>query len=734
MTEHTDTSEERALLEDADDSVSEPLRGGSRLGRARGAVSRAARRGLPTRDLTLSILVAFNFAVAYPVLDVLGRHPEFFTARSSPWVDLVGLAVVLTVVAPLLLAVAVRACVAVHQLLGLAVHAVLLTVLLAMLGLRVLTSVELGAPVQAWLLPTAALLAAAAVVGAFYASRGMRAFVRAGVIAPVGFAALFLLASPASSLVLPADEDAAVQAQTREPVPVVMLVTDELPLATLLDGDADGIDAERFENFARFADDATWFTNTTTNHAFTSNALPALLTGRRASGDAEPTAQGHPVNLFTLLGGDYRIWESEHLTQLCPEEVCTDSRASATGRWRVLVTDMGVVGLHTLLPDFLGGDQLPPIDHAWAGFAGEDVAAGQERDYGDFLENLAPRAGEATLHYYHLPKPHFPWRQLPSGQYYTRGDETPGLVPTERGLRWTDEEWPVVQAWQRHLFQTGAVDTKLGQLLDRLHETGLYDDALVVVLSDHGVAFQPGESMRHVTGANVADVAFVPLLIKQPGQTEGRQVDRPAQLVDVLPTVLDLLDTRTDHDFDGRPLLADEPASGGDDPRQPSRDERPSAGSRRRLIESYDRTRVVNAGPTDVADRVAARTRLFGDDGWGSVWRLGPRPELLDRRLTDLEGRVDQSARVTLDEPGRYADVDPDAEDVPAAFVTGTLTADEPLTEPVDLAVAVNGRVVATGRTFEHEGRRAQISVLVPPKAYRKDRTDVQVVALRPEP
>lgn len=681
----------------------------------------------------LSVLVAFNFAVAYPILDVLGRHPEFFTARSSPWVDLVGLAFVLTVVAPAVLAVAVRACIAVHHLLGLAVHMALLTVLLAMLGLRVLTSMELGGPAQPWLLPTVAVLGAGAVVGAFYWSRGMRGFVRAGVIAPVGFAALFLLASPASSLVLPADADEAVQARTRQPVPVVMLVTDELPLVTLLDAGGDEIDEDRFENFARFAEDATWFTNTTTNHAFTSNALPALLTGRRVSGDAEPTAQDHPVNLFTLLAGDYRIWKSEHLTQLCPEEVCTSGRAQTTRRWQVLATDMGVVGLHTLLPDFLGGDQLPPIDHAWAGFAGENATAGQGRGYDDFLASLTPNSDEPTLHYYHLPKPHFPWRKLPSGQYYTHGDETPGLVPTERGLRWTDEEWPVFQAWQRHLFQAGAVDAKLGRLLDRLQETGLYEEALVVVLSDHGVAFQPGKSMRHVTGANVADVAFVPLLVKRPGQTDGRQVNRPAQLVDVLPTVLNLLDTQTDHSFDGRPLLADEPASEEGDARRSSPHQRPSAEARRRLIESYGRTRVIDAGPADVADRVAARVRLFGDDGWDSVWRLGPRPELLGRRLADIPELIDQSARVTLDEPGQYTDVDPNAEDVPAVFVTGTLTADDELTEPVDLAVAVNGRVVATGRTFEHEGRRAQISILVPPKAYRQDRTHVEVVAVHPD-
>ena len=48
----------------------------------------------------------------------------------------------------------------------------------------------------------------------------------------------------------------------------------------------------------------------------------------------------------------------------------------------------------------------------------------------------------------------------------------------------------------RHLLQLQATDTLLGQILARLKRAGAYDDSLVVVTADHGVAFTKGEPSR----------------------------------------------------------------------------------------------------------------------------------------------------------------------------------------------------------------------------------------------
>src|SRR5687767_6875714 len=61
-------------------------------------------------------------------------------------------------------------------------------------------------------------------------------------------------------------------------VPVVVVFFDEFPIATLMNGSKQ-IDSDLFPNFARIQKDSTWFRNATTPATFTSEALPALLTG-----------------------------------------------------------------------------------------------------------------------------------------------------------------------------------------------------------------------------------------------------------------------------------------------------------------------------------------------------------------------------------------------------------------------------------------------------------------------
>ena len=68
--------------------------------------------------------------------------------------------------------------------------------------------------------------------------------------------------------------------------------------------------------------------------------------------------------------------------------------------------------------------------------------------------------------------------------------------------------------------------------------------ALVIVTADHGVSFR--REVRGVTrlSLNMADIAAVPLFVKYPGQTRGRTDRRAASVIDVLPTIADVLEIR----------------------------------------------------------------------------------------------------------------------------------------------------------------------------------------------
>ena len=98
----------------------------------------------------------------------------------------------------------------------------------------------------------------------------------AAVVAP----ALFLAAPAIAPLLSSADTSTGQLATPapETPSPVVVVVFDQLPLVSLLDG-AGGLDRALYPNFAALADQATWFRNASAVSGWTASALPAILTG-----------------------------------------------------------------------------------------------------------------------------------------------------------------------------------------------------------------------------------------------------------------------------------------------------------------------------------------------------------------------------------------------------------------------------------------------------------------------
>jgi arylsulfatase A-like enzyme len=85
------------------------------------------------------------------------------------------------------------------------------------------------------------------------------------------------------------------------------------------------------------------------------------------------------------------------------------------------------------------------------------------------------------------------------------------------------------------------VDFWLGKVLDTVGELGLFENSIVVFLSDHGALL--GEQEQFVKGPERlrGQVTHIPLLIRLPGkQFAGRKVSGLIQMPDLMPTLLHL--------------------------------------------------------------------------------------------------------------------------------------------------------------------------------------------------
>ncbi|HLK12253.1 MAG TPA: sulfatase [Candidatus Binatia bacterium] len=98
--------------------------------------------------------------------------------------------------------------------------------------------------------------------------------------------------------------------------------------------------------------------------------------------------------------------------------------------------------------------------------------------------------------------------------------------------------------------EVAAVDDELRLLFDDLRGRGVLDGAIVVITADHGEEFKEHGLLSH--GLTLYRQAIhVPLLMVAPGLPAGRVIRENVSLLDVAPTLLDLLGLPPEPRFEG---------------------------------------------------------------------------------------------------------------------------------------------------------------------------------------
>jgi arylsulfatase A-like enzyme len=121
--------------------------------------------------------------------------------------------------------------------------------------------------------------------------------------------------------------------------------------------------------------------------------------------------------------------------------------------------------------------------------------------------------------------------------------------PRLKTLRDLNEWRPLVRAY---LASTSLMDSQVGRLLSALEKSGRADNTIIVLWSDHG--WHLGEKL--ITGKNTLweRSTRVPLIFAGPGIASGKCA-RPAELLDIFPTLLDLCEMPARNDLEGHSLL-----------------------------------------------------------------------------------------------------------------------------------------------------------------------------------
>lgn len=117
----------------------------------------------------------------------------------------------------------------------------------------------------------------------------------------------------------------------------------------------------------------------------------------------------------------------------------------------------------------------------------------------------------------------------------------------------SEEDWKFIQFL--YDAEISAVDESCGELFRFLKANGLYDKSIVVVLSDHGEEFLDHGGFEH--GHTLYDELInIPLMIKMPSSIRaGEIISHQVRLIDIMPTLLEILDMDIPESFQGESLL-----------------------------------------------------------------------------------------------------------------------------------------------------------------------------------
>ncbi len=101
------------------------------------------------------------------------------------------------------------------------------------------------------------------------------------------------------------------------------------------------------------------------------------------------------------------------------------------------------------------------------------------------------------------------------------------------------------------------IDRQIGKVLDKLEETGLADNTIVVFWGDHG--WHLGDSQLWGKHTPFERAMHSPLMVRVPGMdSAGKECDALVDTLDIYPTLVDLCKpefTKTRHSIDGKSLV-----------------------------------------------------------------------------------------------------------------------------------------------------------------------------------
>lgn len=289
-----------------------------------------------------------------------------------------------------------------------------------------------------------------------------------------------------------------------------------------------GYERETTPNLTALAEKGVWFKNAYSNASWTKEAIPSLFLSMPS------VAHGHYRSFQRLPSAFVTLPEVFSAHGFATAAFSTNINASpATGMAQGFDTFYDHLALASDPFEY----RTAPIPQIVQWF--EDH---EDRPTFVYVHTAEP-------HHYYNPPP--PFKSMFDPDY--RGEVT-GIDDRlmEQGRRGSVDPRDLEHLVALYDGELAFADQVFDQLFTTLEDRGFLRNGTVVVTSDHGEAFHEHGSFRH--GINIHnEILQIPLIFWGPGDLKsGLQIGQNAQLIDVMPTLLDLFELSSDLPMEGR--------------------------------------------------------------------------------------------------------------------------------------------------------------------------------------
>jgi arylsulfatase A-like enzyme len=311
-------------------------------------------------------------------------------------------------------------------------------------------------------------------------------------------------------------------------------------------------------NIDAYASKATVFTNFYSASTFTTPSVGTMLTGRYASEihvhhlegrargeDVEKSlprlmqAGGYSTGAFVSNPLAYYFAKSlDNAFDVLPEPVFDKTTQHL---WNVTKPLHQDTGIGSRMGEYFDLEQVC----SWLGGLPQNLYI-RYRPGASFekARQVLAKLPDGYFLWVHVVTPHDPYLPDPADRGRFIPDAERRAFEEDIGRQWQPHYEPDQQSLvdRRRLAYDefiATADRAFGEFMSELEKSGKLRDTTVIVSADHGESFEGGV-YKHESAYQTRPVIHVPLIIRTPGQQEGRRIAFTADQTALAPTILEL--------------------------------------------------------------------------------------------------------------------------------------------------------------------------------------------------